>query len=313
MARPLRLEFPGAVYHVMARGNERRPIFRDDQDRQQYLSRLAHYREKFGFQVLAYCLLTNHVHLAVRTGKFPLSRIMAGLQSSYTQWFNRRHARVGHLFQGRYKAFLVQEDPYLLGLVRYIHENPVRARLVAKARDYRWSSDRSYRQGGGPGWLDTDEVLAALATSRQAAVRRYVELMARGEAPRYEELESVGQVVKGDEEFAVRRFEQAKEPEPLLRGLTEKLVTRVVARARGLGVGELRGPGRRRDLSEARAMAGYIGKRLGGISLSRMARYFHRDGSTLVRDVERFEQRLEKEKDLRRKLEAVVKRLRTGK
>src|SRR5712692_3372356 len=112
MARPPRLEFAGAVYHVVVRGNERRAIFRDDGDRERYLSRPAHYREKFGFRLLAFCLMDNHVHLAIGTGEKPLSRIMAGLQSSYTQSFNRRHRRVGHLFQGRYKAFLVEEDRY---------------------------------------------------------------------------------------------------------------------------------------------------------------------------------------------------------
>src|SRR5216683_2663529 len=100
MARPPRLEFPGGVYHVVVRGNERAAVFRDDEDREKYLARLGHYREKFGFRLLAFCLMGNHIHLAIRTGEFPLSRVMAGLQSSYTQWFNRRHKRAGHLFQG---------------------------------------------------------------------------------------------------------------------------------------------------------------------------------------------------------------------
>src|SRR5712692_6666635 len=171
MARPPRLEFSGGVCHVVVRGNERAAVFRDDEDREKYLGRLAHYREKFGFRLLAFCLMGNHVHLAIRTAEFPLSRVMAGLQSSYTQWFNRRHKRAGHLFQGRYKAFLVQEDRYLLGLVRYIHENPVKARLVEKARDYPWSSDRHYRRGGGPEWLDPGDVLAMLGGRRRAAVK----------------------------------------------------------------------------------------------------------------------------------------------
>jgi REP element-mobilizing transposase RayT len=114
-------------------------VFRDDSDRNDYLSRLAHYAEKFGFRLLAYCLMDNHVHLAIETGKAPLSRIMAGLQSSYTQQFNRRHGRVGHLFQGRYKAFLIEKDRYALALLRYIHENPVKAGVVAKPQDYAWS------------------------------------------------------------------------------------------------------------------------------------------------------------------------------
>ena len=105
------------------------------------------YRERFRFRLLAYCLMDNHVHLAVETGKAPLSRIMACLQSSYTQYFNRHYGRVGHLFQGRYKAFLVEKDRYALALLRYIDENPVKAGVAATAQAYRWSSDRDYREG----------------------------------------------------------------------------------------------------------------------------------------------------------------------
>jgi REP-associated tyrosine transposase len=159
MARRLRVEYPGALYHVVARGNEQRAVFRDDADRERYLARLAHYQARFGFRVYAYCLMTNHVQLAIETREVPLSRIMLGSQGSYTQSLNRRHRRVGHLSQGRYKALLVQKDRYLLALVRYIHENPLHARMVARASDYLWFSDRSYRKGQGPPWLDVDFVL----------------------------------------------------------------------------------------------------------------------------------------------------------
>lgn len=307
------MEFPGGVYHVMVRGNERAAVFRDDEDREMYLQRLAHYRERFGFRLLAFCLMDNHVHLAIRTGQFPLSRVMAGLQSSYTQWFNRRHKRAGHLFQGRYKALLVQEDRYLLGLVCYIHENPVRARLVEKPRDYEWSSDRHYRRGSGPEWLNVEDVLAMLGGGRRAAVRAYVELMARGQEPDYEDVRSVGQVVKGDEEFALGRFEDAGDIEPRLRGLSEGRAVAAVARALDLGVKELRSPARHRKLSEGRAIAAYLGKRLGGISLARTARYFHRDESTIVREVGLLEARLQQDKQARRGLAAIVKQLRISK
>lgn len=313
MARPPRLEFPGGVYHVVVRGNERAAVFRDDEDREKYLERLAYYRGKFGFRLLAFCLMSNHVHLAIRTGEIPLSRVMAGLQSSYTQWFNRRHKRAGHLFQGRYKAFLVQEDRYLLGLVRYIHENPLKARLVEKPRDYAWSSDRHYRRGGGPEWLDLGDVLAMLGGHRRAAVRNYVELMARGQEPDYEDARSIGQVVKGDEEFALRRFQDAGDIEPPLRGLSESRVVGAVARALDLGVEELRGPARHRKLSQGRAIAAHLGKRHGGISLARMARYFHRDESTIVREVGLLEKRLQEDKQGRRGLAEMVKQLRISK
>ena len=309
MARPPRLEFPGAVYHVVVRGNEQRAIFRDDVDRERYLERLAHYREKFDFRLLAFCLMTNHVHLAMRASRFPLSRFMAGLQSSYTQWFNRRHKRVGHLFQGRYKAFLVQEDPYLLALVRYIHENPQSARLAERAEDYAWCSDQYYRRGRGPTWLDLDEALAIFGPQRGMAVRAYIELMARGEGPSYEDLRSIGQVVKGEEEFAFQRFEEAGIVEPKLRGLSESRVVAAVAGALGIAVKDLRGPGRKRSFSEARAVAGYLGKRLGGISWNRMARYVRRDGSTLVRDIGHLEQRLKKDATKRRRVTAIANKL----
>lgn len=304
---------PGGVYHVVVRGNERAAVFRDDADRERYLKRLAHYREKFGLRLLAFCLMGNHVHLAIRRGQFPLSRVMAGLQSSYTQWFNRRHRRVGHLFQGRYKAFLVQEDVYLLGLVRYIHENPVKARLVETARAYPWSSDRYYRRGRGPEWLDLDDVLKMLGRRRRAAVKAYVALMERGDVPDYEKAESVGQLVKGDEGFALLQLEESRQLEPRLKGLSERKVVQAVAQALDLEVSEVRGRQKDRRLAEARWIAGYLGRQLGAISLARMGRYFHRDESTLVKGVACFEQKLKKDRPAHRRLAAIVKQIRASK
>src|SRR5215472_13522323 len=126
MARPLRLEVLGGLYHVIARGNERRSIFRDDADRRRYLALIARYREKFGFQFLAYVLMNNHVHLAIETGEAPLSKVMAGLQSSYTQYFNRRHDRVGHLFQ-----FVWGQSSFVVLLCP--HGSPAAARGVGRS------------------------------------------------------------------------------------------------------------------------------------------------------------------------------------
>jgi putative transposase len=312
MARPPRLDVQGAVYHVILRGNERAAVFRDDRDRERYLNRLAHYREKFGFRLLAFCLMTNHVHLAIRRGEAPLSRIMAGLQSSYTQWFNRRHRRVGHLFQGRYKALLVQEDLYLLGLIRYIHENPVGARLAQTAGEFPWSSDRYYRAGRGPEWLDLDEVLRMLGRRRRDAARAYAHLMARA-APEYDEAESVAQLVKGDEEFALAQLKSVEKLEPRLRGLSTGRLLRTVARVLDLDESSVRGRGRNRRLSEARWIAGYLGRELAAIPLARTARYLHRDESTLVKGVAALEERLKAERSLRARMAAVARRIRSDK
>ena len=119
MARKPRVEFKGAFYHVIVRGNQRQKIFRDDRDRLTYLDRVEHYRQRYGFRIYAYVLMANHVHLLLQTGKTPLSKILQGIQFTYTQYYNRRHRTVGHLFQGRYKAILCDRDAYLLELVRY--------------------------------------------------------------------------------------------------------------------------------------------------------------------------------------------------
>ena len=166
MARPLRIEFEGASYHVTARGNERRPIFRDDQDRRRFLETLGQACERFGLIVRAYCLMPNHYHLLATTPRGNLSRAVGWLQTAYSIRFNRRHGRCGHLVQGRFKAHLIDADSYGRRLVRYVHLNPVRPRDRRKAvpierrgffQSYRWSSHRAYAGTAGkgevPDWL----------------------------------------------------------------------------------------------------------------------------------------------------------------
>ena len=167
MARPIRVEFAGAVYHVTARGNERRSIYRDDQDRRLFLTTVGEMVEQFGVRVLAYCLMPNHYHLVVSTPAGNLSQAVGWLQVTYTVRFNRRHRRSGHLFQGRFKAQLVEADAYAQWLVEYVHLNPVRLRrkgeplpaeqAAALAR-YDWSSHRDYAglRRKPVGWLCLD-------------------------------------------------------------------------------------------------------------------------------------------------------------
>ena len=153
MARPLRVEFAGAVYHVMARGNECRDIVRDDKDRQRFLDTLAEAVERFGLRLHAFCLMGNHYHLVLGTPHANLSRALGWLQTTYTVRFNARHRRRGHLFQGRFKAELVEADEYGQWLVEYVHLNPVRPRAktapvpverAVELAQYRWSSHRAY-------------------------------------------------------------------------------------------------------------------------------------------------------------------------
>jgi putative transposase len=166
MARPIRVEFEGAVYHVMARGNERQAIFRDDKDRQGFLDVLSQMVERFGVLLHVYCLMPNHYHLVVETPRANLSQAIGWLQVTYTVRFNRRHRRIGHLFQGRYKAQLVDAEGYAQSLVRYVHLNPVRPKdkraeipseRLEELDAFAWSSHRDYAGlRRAPRWLSQD-------------------------------------------------------------------------------------------------------------------------------------------------------------
>jgi REP element-mobilizing transposase RayT len=180
MARKPRIQFEGAFYHIIIRGNQRQDIFLDETDRGQYLERLHRYRNKCGFILYAYVLMSNHVHLLIETPNDPISRIMQMINFTYTQYFNRKYGKVGHLFQGRYKSYLCDKDNYLLSLVRYIHNNPVRAGLVKDAGVYEWSSHGDYLQRT-KGIVDTDKVLRLFSERPVIARRKYAEFMTEGE------------------------------------------------------------------------------------------------------------------------------------
>jgi len=183
MARPLRLEFPGALYHVTSRGDRQEDIYDDDDDRQVFLSVMASVCESCNWICHAYCLMSNHYHLLVETPDANLSRGMRQLNGVYTQTFNRRHGRVGHVFQGRYKAILVDRENYLLELSRYIALNPVRAGMVASAKDWPWSSYRAtIGQTKKPDYLNTEWLLAAFAKRKSVAIERYKEFVAAGKS-----------------------------------------------------------------------------------------------------------------------------------
>ncbi|MGH8679554.1 MAG: transposase [Burkholderiales bacterium] len=181
MARALRLEFPGALYHVTARGNAREDIYRDDEDRRVFLAVLALVIKRFNWLCHAYCLMSNHYHLVIETPEANLSAGMRQLNGVYTQRFNRRHERVGHVFQGRFKGILLERDSYLLELCRYVVLNPVRAKMVKHPGKHPWSS---YRASAGthtrPAFLSVDWILSQFAKTPSAARRRYIEFVAAG-------------------------------------------------------------------------------------------------------------------------------------
>ena len=168
MARPLRIQFPGAFYHVTSRGNERKAIFRNDRDRQKFLSYLESAHERYGAKIHVYCLLDNHYHLLLETPRGNLSQILHHLNGAYTTYYNVKRRRSGHLFQGRYRALLVEMESYCQELSRYIHLNPVRAALVEAPEDHLWSSYPAYigfkRK---PSWLETSLILSYFSPMNQ--------------------------------------------------------------------------------------------------------------------------------------------------
>lgn len=181
MSRPLRLEFAGALYHVTSRGNEKKPIYLDDADFELFLSLVAEVCQRFNWVIHAYCLMTNHYHLVIETPDGNLSRGMRHLNGVYTQRFNSKHKRVGHLFQGRYKAILVDKDSYLLELSRYVVLNPVRAHMVDEPGDWQWSSYLVTigKQGGFEG-LGTDAILLQFGKQQDRAIEKFQIFISQG-------------------------------------------------------------------------------------------------------------------------------------
>lgn len=202
MARPLRLELSGGIYHVTSRGDGREDIFIDDQDRMQWLEVFGQVCERFNWVCHAWCQMSNHYHLLIETPEANLAQGMRQLNGVYTQRFNRTHNRVGHVFQGRYKAIHVERDTYLMELARYIVLNPLRANMVKRLENWQWSSyHATIGQEPAPNWLQTDWILAQFSQRRSSAIAKYIQFVHEGaRLPSiWEQLQ--GQVYLGSESF----------------------------------------------------------------------------------------------------------------
>lgn len=177
MARQTRIEYPGAFYHAFARGMEKKEIFKDDQDCHVFFNICSEIALPLGLVLHSYCLMVNHYHFFIETPLGNLSQIMKAINERYTQYFNKKYDRVGYLFQGRYKAILVDSQSYAKELSRYIHRNPLEANLVSDLKDWRWSSYRSFLYGANPkeNFLCTEWVLDQFAPKREDALRLMVE------------------------------------------------------------------------------------------------------------------------------------------
>jgi REP element-mobilizing transposase RayT len=298
MARRPRLLAPAVLYHVIVRGNHGQKTFVNPSDYEAYLERLGRYRKGLGVTVYAYCLMSNHVHLLVETGSQPLSRFMQGLQQSYTQYFNRKHRKVGHLFQGRYKAIVCDKDEYLLSLVRYIHLNPLRANMVRKLEEYPYSGHRDYVAGRVSEVLEPGPVLDMLGG--RAGYRRFVlEGLRDGHREDYYRVED--QRFLGTEAFAEKLKRKVNEEEIPRRKKQLSVVFRSAARVVGVEPQVLEGADRGWDVSQSRALVGYLLIRRLGYKVKDVAQCLGRDVATVSSLVSRLALRMSENETLRKR------------
>ena len=211
MSRPLRIEYPGAVYHVTSRGNEKKPVFKDDHDREGFLNVLRQVNKRYHWICHAFCLMTNHYHLLIETPDGNLSIGMRQLNGVYTQLFNKWHGRTGHLFQGRYKAILIQKDSHLLEICRYVVLNPVRAKMAEKPEAFLWSSYLATAGMAKPhSCLTTDWVLGQFSGKRDKAASEYRQFVSWGIGQKTVWTEVRGQALLGEDDFVEKLSERLK-------------------------------------------------------------------------------------------------------
>lgn len=291
MARKPRIHEPGGLYHAMLRGNGGDAVFFSPQDRLLFYSLLGDAVTRFGCRIHTFCLMNNHIHLAIQVGEIPLSKIMQTIAFRYTRKINRRKKRIGHLFQGRYKAILVDENSYLLELVRYIHLNPVRAGIAQKPTDWRWSGHNAYLGKERIEWLTTDAVMGQFGGRVDAARGRYAAFIAEGcGEPIAAVLRggSEGGRILGDDRFVERTLKKLTKEEKK-KELPFGRVVKAVAQACHVAEAALYSPSRERSLARARAIVCLLARRHCRIALTEIAQKFGRDVGGLSRAMARYE------------------------
>ena len=310
MSRKLRIHFPGAFYHVILRGNAGQNIFFSKKDRSKFYLLLQEGIEKFGHRILAFCLMTNHVHLVIQVGEKPLSGIMQNVSFRYTRFINARKNRIGHLFQGRYKAILIDADSYLLELVRYIHNNPVRAKITESIDRYAWSSHRAYLGLDTIPWLSIDPILSQFSRQEKRARKLYHDFVLQGktEAHRAEFHRGTheGRIL-GDDQFSEEALN--KSDEKFRPGLALRDVIRSVCTEYGISEETLISAGKARPASEARAVAALLVQGIDNLTLVALGRLLRRKIATLSQSANRLQKRAMKDKKLHHRIETIRQHL----
>ena len=317
MSRPLRIQYPNAWYHVMNRGRRGEAVFQSKDDCQCFIDLLHEAIELFSLRISAYCLVTNHYHLLVQTPDANLSRCMRHINGVYTQRFNARYEYDGQLFRGRYKAILVGQDRYLLQLVRYIHNNPLRAGIVKGAGQYEWSSHRGYLSKAKKwNWLHKEFILSMFAEDSTHRLRRYRSFMADDEEKSFLDRMNLKRLpsVLGDDQFVntikERFFERKRHievPESKRLAPDTNDIINAVCDFYAIDKAHLR-DAKRGTINEARNMAIYLLRYLRGDSLTSIGKVFDiQSYSTVSSIIERFKVRMQTEQKLLKKVEETRK------
>lgn len=313
MSRQPRIEFPGAVYHVTSRGNERRNIFLEPRDYVRFEQALAAVKEKFGIKVYAYVLMTNHFHLLIETPKPNLNKVMHSLKLRYVNYFNRKHNRTGVFYQGRYKSQVIDKDSYLLEVLRYILLNPIRAGMVEKLVRYRWSSYLEYISRGKI--TDTEEILKMFSEDRKTAIKKLKGHIAAGMKKDIKQwrMELYSDCVLGKESFIRKvkeefRKKRIKKEVVLSANLkdedkAEKLL-KAVCEEYKIGTEGLRG--KRGSKNEARKIGIYLLCRKTGLSNKEIAKFFD---NIHYSTISHMRERVEKDVRLKRIADRILKRI----
>lgn len=311
MARKPRLHYPGACYHVILRGNAGQEIFFDKQDRSKFFFLLQEGVEKYKHRIHAYCLMTNHLHLAIQVGDVPLSRIIQNVSFRYTRYINSRRNQIGHLFQGRYKALLIDADSYLLELVRYIHNNPVRAGMVKLPEEYTWSSHAEYLGKVSVPWLTTDWILSQFAGEERRARELYRDFVLAGKDEGFRKEFYQGNRegrILGEDSFVEEALKKASQRISCKTTLAHVLLE--VCREYAIGIEELSGGSRQKKISEPRSVAAWLVRDIDHISLKDLSQRLKRDLSGLSQAASRLDQRMRKDRFLAKRVTTLKEAIR---
>lgn len=317
MARQLRIEYEGAFYHVTSRGNQKEDIFFDDRDRERFLEILKRTKDRYRYLLHAYCLMRNHYHLLLETPQANLSQVMQNINTSYTVYINKRHGRFGHLFQGRFKAIIVDKEGYLLQLSRYIHLNPVRSGITDSPMRYKWSSYHEFFGSRGRGGLiEANDTLSYFSKNRSAAIKKYREFVEAGTIDDRSWLDEVkAGAILGREEFieSIKRLLGEKEGNddiPSLKRLTvadisvEKIIKVITEK---YGEDALKS---KKKLNIGRDVGIYLCRNLTGVKNIEIGRIFGIKGAAVSIVLKRIEKEIDGSRKLRREFEELKSKCR---